>query len=481
MSREKIIGKVLLRGKLKLCSPLLIGSGAQADGNDIDTQILRDKNGVPFIPGTSIAGVLRAALPQDQEIAFFGGSLDALNIVALKGIKEVQSAMEIDDVELVKANVVMRDGVCIDEERGVASDEKKFDYELVERGSTGKFSAVITLRDYHRAILPNIPAAVENLAKSIAAGFRLGAMTSKGFGRVQMGALTVDYYDFTKKADAVAWLSNGHNPSGSRKTYAGTNGQGSALTESNFIVDANFSLAGSLIVKDADVPAAAQNGRNAIHATMKESVQDFLIPGPSVKGALRHHAGKILARLGCQNARPLLNKLMGLDSKAMEEAKNRNDKKTVRQSRFLVDEVYIDPNKVTKFAQTRNRIDRFTGGTIGGALFTTEAVWGSRNGNSAPIHIHFEIRDAEAYEAGLALLLLKDLSLGRLPLGGEKSTGRGVLQGVDATIQYAPQANKTNMKKDIFEIQNGKLVKGDGQSLESCVTALVKKAGEVQA
>ena len=66
MNRESIIGKVLLKGKLVLCSPLLIGSGVQREGSDVDTQILRDKNGRPFIPGTSVAGVLRAAFSQEK-------------------------------------------------------------------------------------------------------------------------------------------------------------------------------------------------------------------------------------------------------------------------------------------------------------------------------------------------------------------------------------------------------------------------------
>ena len=38
------------------------------------------------------------------------------------------------------------------------------------------------------------------------------------------------------------------------------------------------------------------------------------------------------------------------------------------------------------------------------------------------------------WEAGLCVLLLKDLWLGRIAVGGEKSIGRGILEGLHAVI-----------------------------------------------
>lgn len=463
MSRESIIGKVLLEGRMELCSPLLIGSGGQRAESDVDTQILLDKEGRPFIPGTSIAGVLRAATETDKESVLFGGKIASL------GGAEVQSAVNIGDVELHDAQIILRDGVCIDDTRGVAVDERKYDYELVECGAQGDFRAEITLRGYHEEILGDeLPTVILELAEGVAAGFRLGAMTAKGFGRVRVNGLAVDYYDFKNRADAIAWLSI---PRGTATRHYDIT-EGTALTDANLIVDAKFALVGSLIVKDTDVPTEKRQGESRVHAVMKKSRNDYLIPGPSVKGALRHHAGRILSRLGFKDNRAVLNKLMGMDDEALKEARKKKDKETVRQSRFLVDEIYIAPRKGDTFDQTRNRIDRFTGGTIKGALFTTEAVWGKED-----IPIHFEIHDAEDYETGLALLLLKDLSLGRLPLGGEKSIGRGVLKGTSATIRYRRKEEK---EPQIFVIKNGSLIEGNPETLENCVAALSKKA-EVEA
>ena len=55
---EKIIGKIVLEGTLKLCSPMLIGDGMgdKNHDNDKDIHVLKNQDGYPFIPGTSLAG-----------------------------------------------------------------------------------------------------------------------------------------------------------------------------------------------------------------------------------------------------------------------------------------------------------------------------------------------------------------------------------------------------------------------------------------
>ena len=57
MSKASIIGKIRIMGDVRVVSPLAISTG-QSDGV-IDSMIMRNGNGQPMIPGTSIAGVLR--------------------------------------------------------------------------------------------------------------------------------------------------------------------------------------------------------------------------------------------------------------------------------------------------------------------------------------------------------------------------------------------------------------------------------------
>ncbi len=62
--QQKIVGRMFIKGTLRLLSPLLIGQGEQFNGqtNDKDIHVLKNEQGVPYIPGTSLAGVLRAPM-----------------------------------------------------------------------------------------------------------------------------------------------------------------------------------------------------------------------------------------------------------------------------------------------------------------------------------------------------------------------------------------------------------------------------------
>ena len=94
------------------------------------------------------------------------------------------------------------------------------------------------------------------------------------------------------------------------------------------------------------------------------------------------------------------------------------------------------------------------------------------------MHIHLEIRDATDADVGLALLLLKDLSLGRVPLGGEKSIGRGVLEGKYAEICYMPKDSGNEIRA---VVENGRLVEKEKEAdLQRCVDALADMANRAE-
>ena len=60
MNDSSVIGKILIHGEIVLKSPLLIGDGVgETADNFKDIHVQKNQSGKPFIPGTSIAGVLR--------------------------------------------------------------------------------------------------------------------------------------------------------------------------------------------------------------------------------------------------------------------------------------------------------------------------------------------------------------------------------------------------------------------------------------
>jgi len=119
VNKSSIIGKILIKGKLILKSPLLIGDGAgETADNFRDVHVVKNRDGKPFIPGTSLCGVLRDWMTQtDSEIVteIFGDS------------DKMQSSIQLDDIELVDGEIISRDGLKIAGLTGTGVDGGKFD------------------------------------------------------------------------------------------------------------------------------------------------------------------------------------------------------------------------------------------------------------------------------------------------------------------------------------------------------------------
>ncbi|MBE8949602.1 MAG: CRISPR-associated protein [Quinella sp. 3Q1] len=437
MNSSSVIGKILIGGELVLRSPLLIGDGAgETAENFRDVHVLKNRQGEPFIPGTSLCGVLCDWLENLSPVwttKIFGDE------------KEMQSSLQVEDVILNGGEIIARDGVRIDGLTGTVDGDGKYDFEVVERGASGALRLLINLRGIHvnknfngdkNYSLDEICAVIARLLRRLHDGIRLGALTTKGFGFVAAENLTANLYDFRNKNDVVAWLTGEKSANEILPSTEQTD-----ASPKNFIVDANFRFNSSFIIRDDNA------------ATLK-SRKDFVIPGTSLKGILRHRAEYIFGKLGIDAK--ILNGLMG----------NSTDDKKIK-SRFIVAESYIAPEDFAEVEHTRNKIDRFTGGTLQGTLFTSKPAY--QKNLEPTLKIHFEIRDATDAEAGLATFLLRDLWLGRVALGGEKSVGRGTVSGLSAEINFRGKTYKLGA--------NGKVLIGEKSELENFAAALKNFAG----
>ena len=110
--------------------------------------------------------------------------------------------------------------------------------------------------------------------------------------------------------------------------------------------------------------------------------------------------------------------------------------------------------KSTPLVQNRIAIDRFTGGTLHGALFDEQPIYG---GDETVVTLDLFLRQVNDpnqnnAEIGLLLLLIKDLWTSDLAIGGESSIGRGRLQGIKAEItRFIPE--KSNEYWEIIQEQ----------------------------
>jgi len=154
VNKSSVVGKILIEGTLILKSPLLIGDGSgETADNFRDVHAIRNLDDKPFIPGTSLCGVLRDWLTRTKPDAVteIFGNLDAM-----------QSSIQTDDIELVDFDIIARDGVRLDDVTGTVDDDGDDDF-YVDSFSrlwgerTNSAGDWITLTDKPRKISMTLP------------------------------------------------------------------------------------------------------------------------------------------------------------------------------------------------------------------------------------------------------------------------------------------------------------------------------------
>ncbi len=464
-SLAQIKQKMVFNVPVETMSPLRIASGM--DDGLTDILILKNKAGQALVPGTSLAGVLRAAIAgiYNEAVAakIFGSVEDNGN----------QSMINIGDIILSDSQLLHRDGVAIDTFCGVGVKGAKYDYEAIDRGARGDLVIELTVRENDLQNAPNVALVHKNItnlysdvaatiADLLTAGIHLGSLTAKGYGRLagkkNAGYLLFDFSTADGAKDWLAYLDNNYN---GKPAYIGDAEAIATSSEEDFIMEADFALQSFLIVRDFEEAAERSNKDEKLAAVQLKSGRDFVIPGTSVKGVIRNRCTKIMTYL-CGEAKnkvnEFINPLMGYA----------NDKTgAALKSRLLVDEIYIAKSDAKPMKHSRNRINRFTGGTEDGALFTEEVIR-QENKDNAAVKMCLRVSKCSQAEAGLLLLVLKDFWLGKLSLGGGKSIGRGTLTGKACIINYKGKKISLNAKGYVEDAEARNF-------LEDCVQELVVK------
>jgi len=405
---KNVLNRIVLKGTIELLSPVLIGCG-QSDRTDID--ILKDNEENPFIPASSFIGVLKHYIKLDNGHAlaidkFWGNAKDK---------SEKQSAVKCSDLSCTKnTQIVVRDGIRIDNKTGIVKPGAKYDYEIIERGA--EFSlymeTVCSGNDdtFNRRMMATIKKILED------GNIQIGAKTNNGLGKIKLKDAGVFTFDFSQKEDVLKWLKKDFNkPTPFDETPF-------EVRSKTFSINAIFDLKSSFIIR-----SYSANPKEPDAVSIKSN-DDFIITGSSLKGAIRARSEKILNTL--EKPQEILFSIFGNVNE---------DTKEKIKGRIRIDEVVL-PKYVAEL-QTRIKIDRFTGGTIDSALFETMPLFNqynpeSDNPSEKVSNVRITITDYEPCEAGLMLLVLKDLWTGDLAVGGEKSVGRGTFEGFRAEIEW---------------------------------------------
>jgi CRISPR/Cas system CSM-associated protein Csm3 (group 7 of RAMP superfamily) len=363
-----------------------------------------------------------------------------------------QSPLIIDDsISTSPIQSELRDGVKIDSVTRTAEPKKKYDLELLQAGTEFPlcFELLIEKGSDESSLLKGLVIALQGLEQG---EISLGIKKHRGFGRCHVKEWQVWQFDLTDYQQRLDWVRFEHWHSGlfDYPTHTSiANALNVSLDEKDdqrefCKIDATFTLASPLLIRSGQ--ASSDKAPDVVHLKSRRNGElKPVLSGTSLAGVLRHRAERIINTIG-KNTN-IIEDIFGSDL-------SKNKTSEAKASRLIVNESVIE--NTTDLVQNRIAIDRFTGGTLHGALFNEQPIFPKNDTNETHLKLNLELRNPEDNEIGLLLLLLKDLWTGDLPVGGTSSIGRGRLQGKRATITI-----RKNQEKRKFIIEKSE----DNQSL----------------
>ena len=457
MSR-KIAGKIRINGTLVAQTPISVGG--IGDGEHVDLELAEDGTGRCYIPGTSLAGPMRAWLTSrllpDPSAAPDDGPEDHPLIRALFGyVKDDEgqaSALFVHDGPIEDAKRERRHGIAIDARTGAAKKGFFYTRALLPKGARLPLEMELDiLEDYgelNPAAVGHPAGALACLVEALQDGeVRFGACKTRGMGRMKLEGLTIDHYDFAKDEDALnRWLNDAPSKANGLGVEALAPFPKPDLRRGRpFEIKIEWRAASPLMVK---------SGRDGMDTDMTPLMSGIeggglapVIPGSSLKGVLRSQACKILNTLFGDPPEPPAPKKGDKDAASwplLEDLFGSKD----RSGRLRIDDLYyhasvpqekwLDEDKAVMDTITERRqyvaIDRFTGGASDGALYSARPV--KRGEGWDPIVLSLDASNAVSEantlkELALLRLLVRDMEDGYIAIGFGARRGLGEIEVKD--------------------------------------------------
>ncbi|MBO0803839.1 MAG: hypothetical protein J2P25_12295 [Nocardiopsaceae bacterium] len=381
--------------------------GVTVPGSGDEPQALLDRgpDGRAQLPGTSLAGALRELVGEERAEAWFGPVLEE-GVEARASRIWVLGGRRLDDAP---GDVFA--STKIDRTRGAAHDSTLRREEVLPAGA--RFRVFLRWDDAS-------PAEVEELTGLIA-GWRplIGRGVSRGRGRcvaedVRHGTLLLSEPD-----DLLRWLTLS-GPDLVAAVAVELVASGGAGADADVLFRVPVSIAGPWRIGTGEKPP--KGSREPI--PLRRLGGKTVVPGSSVKGLLRSRAEFILRSVGVSPS-PCLEascgecwpcRVFGYGGGQDSGASSVGERAAVR----VADAVVADPVDAER---THIAIDRFTGGVLDGALYTTKVL----EGGTFPVAVgRLAIdEDTEREVRAVLRLVLEDLNDRIIGMGGGTTRGYG--------------------------------------------------------
>ncbi len=494
VKKDTVVRRLYARGTWKLDSVAHFGS----EIGSAEMSLLRDDKGKPFIPAASIAGTARSFLARQREPwvkyrkgvedkaikRFFGGDM-RLDRSPEKKDKDTMSALIVADADCLSEQVEtsIRDGVRVDHSSGSAATGAKFDVEVVERGTEFALNLECIIRCENEQPgmkdgneQPNL----EDLFLALLHAFKtadihLGARTRRGYGRGKVDAWDIRDLRMKNPEDVIAWL---RDDPWSRPVPDNLCPRPLLSTDKreSLYIEADFELQTSLLIRSSSGDPKAPD---MVHL---QSVGEPVVPGTSFAGAFRHRAALIADILGWKPRKTPdyedADAVCDMFGPIHKQSQSTNQQNVLWASRIWVEEHLVENVEL----QWRDRvaINRFTGGSLDGALFSQKPAYPLSFKDlevkqpRTNLRLRLTLENPDWTEIGLLFLTLRDFWYGHAALGGETSNGRGTLRGIKAQLKFK-RSGVSNV--EVWKFSRGEdkckitLDEGDKTFLESCVRA----------
>jgi CRISPR/Cas system CSM-associated protein Csm3 (group 7 of RAMP superfamily) len=488
---RSIAQRIKVKGTLVTLSPLHIG-GMSLDPT-IDLTLAVDGRGRYYIPGTSLAGALRQWMLSNFSLE---------TVKRLWGYQDKDkghaSFFMIEDAYFDQIRVEARDGVGIDRYSGTAADKAKFDRAIIPKGASCNLEMSLDIKE--------VAAEANYLDKLLSAlcnkEIRLGASKTRGLGKIKLHECQTLVQDFTNKDAIIAVLKGIDRPK-----YDPFESESSQANSAQLKIEIGWEPVGAVMVKDAiegnvvDILPLMSADKNGL---------TLVIPGSSIKGALRSQAERIMRTvIGSSNSRqtenateqpkfldqvevPIVQNLFGAAAK--------KDIKNFGQGALTVEDCYAKSNSmaVTDWqevvgATTEGEliaalsnaglasvqqgfhvaIDRWTGGAAEHMLYSNLEPFGISWSNIELVVDFSHLQEHKLAAIALLFLVLRDLHQNRIPIG------YGVNRGLGAIKVKSIEMRCRNLNNELSELEDFDLSissKGAFEGVEDNVLTQINNA-----
>jgi CRISPR/Cas system CSM-associated protein Csm3 (group 7 of RAMP superfamily) len=437
----------------------------------MDSPILTDLNNLPLIPGTSLAGVFRKSavekIKDGEGNDIFGYAADDSSsnhsegggsriifshgvIIDKKGSPVINILDDIGDF----LSLIVFDRLPVRERnavtgKGVTKKHSKFDEQIIPKGVRFVFEIEFKGNcdnEKDRKIWSDIIGIIKS------DNFRLGGGSRHGFGLVKLLNYKENIYRLNIQKELEDYLDR-EFLAGSKEifeSYENTlrnnneiilNGEGTEVKVFKeyrlklkpidfFIFSSGFNS------EDTDADMSPLKEIAITYNTDKADKMYYVMPASSIKGAISHKIayhynfikGNFIENYG--NEKHEIENLASPQNRACKilfgSKKEKNDKSENYAGSAFFEDIFIEENRCKTVQLQHVSIDRFTGKSIDGALFSEEVLQLSKN---SEINIRFFVKkDVIDSDKDIEIALERtifDIENGLLPLGGGVNRGHG--------------------------------------------------------